>query len=182
MKTRWFAVLAGIPLAFAIPASISRADAGRSTTAARLEVFLRSYVERQGGLPPDRTTRYAAAFVDLNGDGRKEAVVYLSGRDWCGSGGCPTLILTPHRNAFRLVTQVTITRQPIRLLKTASHGWRDIGVLVQGGGIQPGYEAALSFDGRSYPRNPSVPPARPVTQGDGAVLIGPADEGKPLYR
>jgi len=29
-------------------------------------------------------------------------------------------------------------------------------------GIQPGYEAVISFDGTNYPGNPSMPPARPV--------------------
>jgi hypothetical protein len=35
---------------------------------------------------------------------------------------------------------------------------------VQGGGIQPGYEAKLSFNGKTYPKNPSVPPAQRLTQ------------------
>ncbi len=91
------------------------------------------------------------------------------------------LILSPRRNSYRLVTKVTITRTPIRLLNTTRHGWRDIGVFVQGGGIQPGYEAALSFDGKTYPRNPSVPPARPLTNATGDLLIGPDDAGQPLH-
>src|SRR5260370_29926519 len=41
----------------------------------------------------DKTTRYAAAFRDLDGDGTPEAIVYLMSNEWCGSGGCNTLIL-----------------------------------------------------------------------------------------
>ena len=44
----------------------------------------------------------------------------------------------------------------------------------QGGGIQPGYEAELRFDGKTYPANPSVPPARPLKgKPEGEMLIAP---------
>ena len=43
----------------------------------------------------DKTTRYLYASVDLNGDGTPEIIVYLTGREWCGSGGCPHLGLVP---------------------------------------------------------------------------------------
>jgi hypothetical protein len=45
-------------------------------------------------------------------------------------------------------------------------------VWVQGGGIQPGYEAELRFDGNAYPSNPSVIPARPlVNRPHGQIVI-----------
>ena len=40
------------------------------------------------GLEPEADDRYFSAYTDLNGDGRKEAVVYLIGPRTCGSGGC----------------------------------------------------------------------------------------------
>ncbi len=57
------------------------------------------------------------------------------------------------------VTNISITRPPIRVLPTVTHGWHDLGVMVAGGGIIPGYEARLRFDGHSYPSNPTVPSA-----------------------
>jgi hypothetical protein len=42
----------------------------------------------------DETTMFSYAFVDLNGDGKDEAIVYLTGRSWCGTGGCNTYVLT----------------------------------------------------------------------------------------
>ncbi len=43
---------------------------------------------------------------------------------------------------------------------------------VQGGGIQPGYEAELRFDGNGYPENPSLIPARPlVDRPQGQTVI-----------
>jgi len=129
-----------------------------STAEKTLKTFLRAYL----AAPPsneDKTTRYSAVFVDLNGDGTPEAIVYLTGQTWCGTGGCHLLILTRKAASYRIVTETTITRPPVRVLRRASHGWRDITVWVAGGGIEPPYEAVLRFNGTTYPSNPSVPPA-----------------------
>jgi hypothetical protein len=140
-----------------------------------LKQFLRTKDE-------DKQTRYIAAFSDLNGDGIPEAIVYVMGPEWCGSGGCNLLILKRVGTVWKTVTQLTITRPPIRVLKNTSNGWRNIAVWVQGGGIQPGYEAELRFNGKTYPRNPSVPPARPLKKKlPGDVIISPSQNGTPLY-
>jgi hypothetical protein len=127
------------------------------------------------------TVRYFDATVDLNDDGKEEVVVYIVGEKWCDSGGCPMLVLTPDGSSYRLVTKTTITNTPIRVLDTSSFGWRDLGVWVSGGPY-PGYEAELSFDGKSYPLNPTVPPAHHTEPTvSGKVLIprlNPADPGK----
>lgn len=75
-----------------------------------------------------------------------------------------------------------ITQLPIRLLPGRSHGWRDIGVFVRGGGILPGYHARLSFDGRAYPSNPLMPPARRLrAAGPGRILISDATPTRALF-
>jgi hypothetical protein len=84
------------------------------------------------------------------------------------------LLLRPEGSIYRLITRVTITQTPVRVLNSRSHGWHDIGVWVQGGGIQPGYEALLRFNGRTYPTNPSVPPAQRVTQRLPGKVVIPA--------
>jgi hypothetical protein len=96
----------------------------------------------------------------------KRKIVYVSGQGWCGSGGCTMLILEPTESAFKVLGRVTIVQLPIRLLPSVNDGHPDIGVSVQGGGVQSGYEAVLSFDGKSYPRNPSMPPARKPPQSE----------------
>jgi hypothetical protein len=117
---------------------------------------------------------YAAAYVDLNGDGAEEAVVYFESRSVCGSGGCKLYVLSSRRGFWRRVSGHTITRRPIRVLPTSHHGWRDISVFVAGGGILDGYHAALPFDGTTYPLNPSMPPARRLPRNAaGRLLIGP---------
>jgi len=137
---------------------------------------------QEPGFSNDKTTKYSYAEVDLNGDGVKEVVVYLTGRDWCGTGGCNTFILARAGSSYKIVTEMTITRPPIRVLANSTHGWHNIGVWVVGGGIQPGYEAELPFDGKTYPTNPSVPPARRAgTKAKGKVVIASSAEGKLLY-
>jgi hypothetical protein len=122
----------------------------------RLRQFLRGYVGPAG--EEARTTRYTAAFVDLRGDGSNEVIVYVSGPRWCGTGGCTMLILAPAGSSYRVVTKTTVTRLPIRVLDTKLNGWHDISVV----GGKPLYEAELSFDGTTYPTNPSVAPASRV--------------------
>jgi hypothetical protein len=125
---------------------------------------------------------YLAAFIDLNGDGRDEAIVHMLGSA-CGTGGCNTLVLTQRGTGWRVVTTVTITRPPIRVLDTESSGWRDIAVWVQGGGIQRGYESVLQFNGTSYPRNPTVAPVHPAPpNAPGKIVISSQSKAVQLYK
>jgi hypothetical protein len=134
------------------------------------ETNLRNFLKRY--LPDDDATKYPYAFVDLNADGKLEAIVYMTRDSWCGSGGCGLLILAPDKSTYKVITETTITRPPIRVLDTKTNGWRDLGVWVQGGGIQPGYEAKLMFNGKTYPKNPSTPPAQRLKgKVAGRVLI-----------
>ena len=151
------------------------------TSALSLKKFLQTYLKNPV-LGEDKTTRYSSAWVDLDGDQAREAVIYVSGEKWCGSGGCALLVLKSNGASYAVVGRTTITRLPIRLLASKTHGWSDIGVWVEGGGIEPGYEALLPFDGVSYPRNPSTSPGRPVPAGTrGHILIPLTAQGVPLY-
>ena len=137
----------------------------------RVEVFLRKYIAGTS-LGPDETPEYSLGFIDLNNDRISEAIVYLIGRPWCGSGGCKTLILAQAGSSYRVIGRTSTTRPPIRVLKSRTNGWRDISAWVQGGGIQPGYEIILPFNGGMYPRFPNMPPARRLrTHVDGDVVI-----------
>jgi hypothetical protein len=118
------------------------------------------------------TSSYKRAEADLNGDGRSEAILYLSDRDYCGSGGCTLVVLSPKGSSYRIVLRSTVTQLPVRVLPTSTRGWRDIGVTVTGGGITRPYVARLRFNGNRYPGNPTVPPAVPLKQPAGTILIG----------
>lgn len=117
------------------------------------------------------TSNYKRADADLNGDGRKEVFAYLTAPDYCGSGGCTLVILSPRANDYRVVMRSTVTQLPIRVLPTSANGWRDVAVMVEGGGVTRPYEARLRFNGRRYPSNPTVQPSSPLRRASGTVLI-----------
>lgn len=95
--------------------------------------FLVGYVESHHMEVND--ARYAVGFVDLNGDGINEAIVYLLGRDWCGTAGCQTLVLSRSRDSYRSVGRILATRPPIRALDRKAHGWRTLAAWVRGAGV-----------------------------------------------
>ena len=97
------------------------------------------------------------ALIDLNDDGFPDAIVRLTARDWCGSGGCTMLILRGRAQGFTLVANATIAQKPIKVSPEVLHGWHTLLVSVSGGGVQPGF-VLMRFNGRKYPRNPSVQP------------------------
>jgi hypothetical protein len=151
-------ILVGLMLGACLPTCVAQLPPSRDEVSARksLQTLLESF-------DADLKDRFTDVLVDLNGDGKPEAIVYLWSNDWCGSGGCTTLILVQEGQSWKLLTKVTITRLPIRVLANKSKGWRSIAVSVGGGGIEPGYEAELRFDGKTYPTNPSTPPSKPLT-------------------
>ena len=103
--------------------------------------------------------RYYYNRTDLNGDGRPELLVYMVGRRICGSGGCSLFVLGNDRGEFRIVTRISLAHAPVIVSANRTNGWADLILYVRGGGISPGYYAVLQFDGKSYPTNPTVPPA-----------------------
>ncbi len=163
------------------PLLVAQGSAVTAGESAKLKSFLREYLSASFKAG-DTTTRYYAAFVNLTGGGRRQVVVYFTDQHSCGTGGCTTLVLASAGSSYKLITSITIGWPPIRVLSTSSNGWHDLGIWVQGGGIQPGYEAILRFDGETYPRNPSVPPAEPLSEKvTGQVVIPKNANGTPLW-
>ena len=123
---------------------------------------------------------YSVTLIDLNEDGKREAIIYVAGPSVCGSGGCSLLVLTPSARGYRLVTTTTVTHLPAYALNTRTHGWRDLSVFVAGGGLS-GHYASLRFNGRKYPSNPTVAPAI-VMRGkpDGTLLLDSNSPKLPL--
>jgi hypothetical protein len=116
---------------------------------------------------PGKPVCYLYNLVDLNGDGKQEAVAYIL--SCCGSGGCNMLILQPKGAGYRLVTQMTVTQSPVVISKNKTNGWSDLIEYAEGGGMPLTY-VVLRFNGRSYPTNPTVAPALPK----GKVIEGTA--------
>jgi hypothetical protein len=146
----------------------------------RPEASLRSYLQHQLG-DDGRDARYASAFADLNGDRRPEAIVYLMSGTLCGTGGCVLLVLTPQGASWRQVGRLTVVNPPVRLLATRSHGWRDLGVHVAGGGARARH-VRVTFSGRAYASNPSMLPTHRVGRPTpNRTLIIDDDPGRPLF-
>lgn len=138
-------ILAAILLVYSI-ASDAAVDASLETS---LPKFIASWSKEEA-------PRFRSAFVDLNNDGNKEAIVLMEGSDWCGTGGCTLLVLIRSRGEWKLVSKMTGTKTPIRVVQRSKNGWSSLGVTVRGGGIIQSYEAVLDFDGKKYPSNPSM--------------------------
>jgi hypothetical protein len=178
-KSRWIIVLLVLVSCSAL--SFGQYQSSTANESVNVRQFLQQYLGADSYPSWSRPMHYFAGFVDLNGTGSNEVIVYLMNGAWCGSGGCTTLILAPEKSSYCAVTRVSATWPPIRILETRSHGWRDIGVWVQGGGIQPGYEAVLHFDGKEYPSNPSVALAKPADKPMAGTLVVPKGVvGEPL--
>lgn len=148
----------------------------RSQTDDQLREFLESYAEDSR-----EQTRFFSAPVSLHGNGKEQRIVYLTGNAWCGSGGCTALVLAREESSYKLITKITIARLPIRVLTSTTNGWHDVAVVVQGGGIKRAYVAKLSFDGRTYPTNPTVAPAVPLKgKVAGKIVVPLTAEGSPI--
>lgn len=133
-------------------------------------------VEKLGELLGDSRgpIHYFAAKADLDQDRRPEWIVHIAGPAVCGTGGCETLVLAQAERGLRLVARISVTRPPLVVAATSTHGWRDLIVHVRGGGILPGYDARLRYDGTSYPPNPTVEPAESLNErAKGEVVIPP---------
>jgi hypothetical protein len=128
-----------------------------------LNRFLWRYLARGAFPDQQKGEQYLNAFVDLNGDQKDEAVVYLASN--CGTGGCYLLILTPKGSSYSIVGGLTLARLPIRVLNSTSHGWRSLAMQIRGGGA-PSHEARIEFDGDIYRRLGEVEEQTP-----GEVLI-----------
>lgn len=123
---------------------------------------------------------YSRAWVDLDSDGQPEAIVRASSGAYCGRAGCTLFVLKREPTGLRQVSRTTITNPPVMVLSTSTNGWRDLSVLVRGGGVVA-HHAKLAFDGRTYPSNPSVPPTRELADApEGEILISDESPRLPL--
>jgi hypothetical protein len=108
--------------------------------------------------PPN--SRFEYTRIDLDGDRRKDALVYMKApyRHWCGKHGCALLVMKAGLESFELISEVTPIRPPLIVSENRSNGWRDVIVRVDGRWWKT-KDVALNFDGESYPHNPALQPA-----------------------
>lgn len=140
---------------------------------------LRALVQKQGE-EEDKSVNVVTAFLNLDSEPGSEVVAFVSGRSVCGSGGCRLYILKKSGGEYKQVTKLTVVQLPIQVFNDRSHDWLDLGVGVQGGGINPGYDVRLRFNGQTYPSNPSVQAA---ADHKGRIIISNSSTtAKPLFK
>ena len=119
---------------------------------------------------------YASAESDLDGDDTAEVLAYVGGPMMCGTGGCNLVVLKREGGDLRKISELSVVQLPVGVLDSKSNGWRDLAVTIAGGGVAE-HTVRLQFDGKGYPRNPTV--AAQETDSLGTVLI-PAEPLKPV--
>ena len=112
------------------------------------------------------------AWVDLNGDRRDDALVYLSGSNWCGSDGCTVLVFeamdeidAEEFGAYRPAAEIGPTSGPIRVVESGQI-WADLVAHAKDGTLR-----RLRFDGESYPPSISSAPHMEDTPIGGTLLF-----------
>ena len=92
---------------------------------------------------------YASRRIDLNGDGLNEIIVWSPTRDLGGTSGYPIIIFSQTANGYRKLWNIDQAWTPILILKSKSHGWRDVAFQFGGGGVDWRYYV-LRHNGKSY--------------------------------
>jgi len=115
---------------------------------------------------------YFPKSFDLNGDGTPEVIVHVVAPRVCGTGGCETHIFARLGASYKLISTIDLSRPLVIAALGRSHGWRNLIVFVAGGGVLQGYYAELRFNGKTYPDNPTIKPAKRISgKQRGTVLI-----------
>jgi hypothetical protein len=153
-KTRITVFMITLVLSFMVGTLASGAAEEKALSAA-LQIYAAKISADPQSFNPRQT-----AFMDLNCDGVKDALILLQGPTWCGSGGCTMLVFQGVRDGFKFISRSTLIRGPLLVSTAKTKGWRDLLVEVSGGGIEP-KKVALKFNGHKYPLNPSAQPALP---------------------
>ncbi|MCL9773652.1 hypothetical protein [Vibrio methylphosphonaticus] len=93
--------------------------------------------------------QYKAGAIDLNLDGRDEIMVLMQGSYFCGSGGCTAYLFNDEGEQLN---RMTVVREPVLVSERRSNGWKDFYVWSEES------LRTMSYDGVSYPKNPSLAP------------------------
>jgi len=100
-------------------------------------------------------TEWDMVRTDLNGDGKRDAIVMfkLPHHYWCGWDGCGMLVLQASSKSFTPISAISNVRGPIFISDQRTNNWRDI-ILRVSGTNQPDKNIVLAFNGATYPQSP----------------------------
>ncbi len=120
---------------------------------AQLRADIAAFIAARSG---PANSQYEYSITDLNGDGRREALVLfnLPYNYWCGWGGCTMQIFTSDSDSFIPMSEVRNVRGPLLVTENKTNGWHDIVVRVSGSHMASKNVALQYHDGK-YPENPA---------------------------
>lgn len=156
------------PVQDAAPMAVTEAPAPQvkgSTVAAAVSAWL-----EHDGAGRERTD-YATERLDLNGDGRDDALVLLRSRRYCSAMGCMLLVFENLDGAYHLTSAFRLGRTPLVAADSRSEGWRDLvaPMTIASSGMRL---VMIRHTGRGYATDArhmkEVPPTRDVA---GKVLF-----------
>ena len=128
----------------------------------------------------DAKVVYAIDSVSLAGSGPRADLVYVVAPvEWCGSGGCTTLVIDRSAATPRIIAGIERSWQRIRVLPTTSHGWHDL-ALDRGTGHFETWDT-FRYNGGQYRLHRSVPISKADT-AVGQAVLPPRTPQHPLYR
>ncbi len=121
---------------------------------------------------PWDSTAVRVGWIDLNGDGREDALVSLKGDAWCGSGGCTVLVFeamddldAEEFGAYRAAAEISLMHGPILIAK-GDGLWADL--IAEG---EDGTMHVLQFDGETYPVSPGSAPRLEGAPPGGTIVF-----------
>lgn len=127
----------------------------------QVEQALRDYFVMSRSDP--QQARYRYGLLDLNGDGRPEALVQMN---WCNGGQCVWLIFQGQAQGYRFAARIEALAEPFFVASHTQRGWHDL--LAAG---SAGAWVQLSHDGISYPVRTNGAPLAPASLLEGATRV-----------
>lgn len=120
---------------------------------ADLRIAIHDYIAGQRG---PANSQYEYSITDLNGDGRRDALVLfnLPYGYWCGWAGCTMIVFDGSGDDFAVQSEIRNVRGPLLVAENSTNGWRDIIVRVTGTRMSD-KNVALQFENGTYPENPA---------------------------
>jgi hypothetical protein len=127
-----------------------------------LAVAVRQFIQGKNiGISLDNG-HYGYNLIDLNGDGINDALVLLTGSNFCENTDCTLLIAKGEAGGkYTVHSMIEFIGAPILVSESSTKGWRDIVTQVfdeKGTGTT----MQLAFDGRKYPDGPRAAGAKPL--------------------
>ncbi|HKB68983.1 MAG TPA: hypothetical protein VKC61_24290 [Pyrinomonadaceae bacterium] len=140
------------PVFILLLASITHGGPRKHADSQHLEDrLLRAAIVRAVGGSEDEL-KYVPKRLDLNGDGRKELLVWVPTIELGGTSGYPLLVFSRDRNGYRPLWSFDQAWTPLIVLSTSHHGWHDLAFQMGGSGDAMHY-VLVRHNGESYSGN-----------------------------